>query len=209
MKRLMRKFLAPLAIAGAVSLPAAVSAQESSDSFKSESFVPRTYITSALSLYRDRDTEVRKRYGPIFGFGARVTRDIDENFRWEAGFGLSSDNAEEPRPGNYPLKVKYQLSMLSFEGTAHYTDIWSNKKGAWYTRAGFILSQIRESGQAGNESDEVSNQGLGLILGGGISFLKDKKGELFGEINYRSIASGGIDLSGAELVIGYRKSLGK
>lgn len=204
MKGLMRKVLVPLAIAGAISLPSEISAQKK-ESPKTESFVPKTYISSALSLYRDSNKEITDRYGSIIGFGARITRDINENFRWEVGFGFSNDNAEVRSGGQ---TVKYQLSMLSFEGTAHYTDPWNNKEGAWYTRAGFILSQARESGQAGNESDKESNQGLGLILGGGISFLKDKNGEAFGEINYRSIVSG-IDLDGIELVVGYRRALGK
>lgn len=194
----------PLTVAGSILLPVAISAQESLDSSKKESFVPKTYISSTASLYRDNDTEVDKRYGSIFGLGARVTKDINENFRWEVGVEVFNDEASFT---TYGYDGKSQMGLLSFTGTGHYVSPWENNQGAWYTRAGFILTQLTESGQVAGESDQQANQGIGLLLGGGMSFFKDKDGEFFLELNYKSVTN--IGVGGSEFTLGYRRALGK
>lgn len=203
MSALLRKLLLPI---GAVALLSVSKNSLAQDSLSTSGrFSPQTNISSSFIRYVDNDPEIKKFYKSIDGFKGSVTRDFSENFRGEIGVSNSGAKSELKVSG---VKITSDVSFLSFEGTMHYVSRWSGGGGAFYSRAGFSLTQMKSGAQGGGYSEQTSAQGTGFLLGGGIEFNFDDSSRIFGEINYKSF-SGEIEMSGNEFLVGYKYALGK
>lgn len=213
---LVKKLLAPAVVAGAVLLPNAVSAQQSSLLPKAVSaqqtsaqrpiFKPQTYFYFGFNSYRDKDEDVNKRYDAMLGGMFGVTQELSRNFRADAGVTINTDKADFTEQG---YSGTSEMSVISFGADFSYVEPWKNNKGSIYYFAGLALTQVREEGTiAGYGGGSQSGQGISLNAGIGVDFRLNRGSMFFIKTEYFSLASEDVDLKGTRLGIGFRNILG-
>jgi len=191
---LARKVLAPLVVAGILTMPWRVSAQQNTIS----EFVPLTSVSVGGGIYKDNDQTISDYYGSILGLNGRIAKDFNRNIRGELGIDLFSKENKDAILGR-------DLSLVSFTATGEYVSPFKNQRGATYFKAGVLFTQAREN--VGSRSE--SGQGFGIVLGSGIEIKISPDSEIYGEILYKSVSAETLDLAGEEISIGYKKFLGR
>lgn len=212
MKNLTQKLVFPLLIVANSFFPSKNFSQEK----LKEEFVPFTYLPGRIGVLLDSD--ISEKYGALVHGGLLVGREFDKNFRVEGGFGITYGSEKKTSMSNQD-----KLFLISFFGNVQAFNLKSNESDFYpYLSAGIIYDHVREEineetyhdFQFKKTSYDVSGSGLGISVGGGLSFILNKNrktsdfiDEVSLEALYESVSTERLDRDGVRLSLSFKNRL--
>ncbi|HEB46921.1 MAG TPA: porin family protein [Candidatus Pacearchaeota archaeon] len=202
MKGLVKKLLTPLAVVGALSMSAPVSAQNNQGEFTAQSS-----LSGGVGMYQFAEERAKNIYGssiPIFsvGFG----REISPNFAIEGSLSYLKAAGKPIILAGQPDRTGAEIQLTSLELVGKYT--FDGEGARVYIGGGVSYTSANESigasysGTAISAEGTVSAVGPLIVLGVDIPLNDDETSVLYGELSGRSIKIGteipGEVLPGAE-----------
>ncbi len=191
MKGLVRKVLAPLAIAGTLfaSSPDVYSQERAAEEFK-----PKTRFSIGVGAYSS-DKNLKEIYGNMPRVRGAISVDMSPNFTLEGGLAYLKKKGDPLifNEGFDSVTGTTEIEMAQLEGLAKY--VFNGKSARFYAGGGLTAINVKEKlslsatidGDTFNESAEFTGSGAGLVLVLGVNVPMGKSNLFYAELSGRSV----------------------